>query len=159
MIWIIMAFGANFISCWIRIRIRNADPDPGGKFHPDPKHCPQISLLKWFFSRFSDTKEPYRCCGRETCVSLTPQVDKLLDPDVVEIQLAHRYSDLQDQNQLLPQNYRFVSYRNLFFFIYGRTKVRMSRLPLPSCLVMKVRAAYPDPKNIYTGFKAKRMRK
>jgi hypothetical protein len=24
-----LAFGANFISCWIRIRIRNADPDPG----------------------------------------------------------------------------------------------------------------------------------
>ncbi len=45
MIWIILAFGANFISCCIRIRIRirNPDPDPGGKFNadtdPDPKHC------------------------------------------------------------------------------------------------------------------------
>jgi hypothetical protein len=29
-------FGAHFISCWIRIRIRNADPDPGGKFNADP---------------------------------------------------------------------------------------------------------------------------
>jgi hypothetical protein len=40
MIWIILAFGAHFISCWIRIRfrIRNADPDPdpGGKFNADP---------------------------------------------------------------------------------------------------------------------------
>ncbi len=39
MIWIILAFGAHFISCWIRIRIQeanlmriHADPDP------DPKH-------------------------------------------------------------------------------------------------------------------------
>jgi hypothetical protein len=42
----ILAFGANFTSCWIRIRIRipNAYPDPGDKFNadpdtdPDPKH-------------------------------------------------------------------------------------------------------------------------
>ncbi len=31
-----MAFGANFISSWIRIRIWNADPDPGDKFNADP---------------------------------------------------------------------------------------------------------------------------
>jgi hypothetical protein len=35
----ILAFGANFIRCWIRIRIRNTDPDPGDKSNPDPKHC------------------------------------------------------------------------------------------------------------------------
>jgi hypothetical protein len=36
-----LAFGANFISSWILIRIRNADPDPGDKSNadPDPKHC------------------------------------------------------------------------------------------------------------------------
>jgi hypothetical protein len=41
MILIILAFGANFISSWIRIRIWNADP--GDKFNADPdtdpKHC------------------------------------------------------------------------------------------------------------------------
>ncbi len=44
MIWIILAFGANFISSWIRIRIWNVDPDPGVKFHadPDPKHCKKV---------------------------------------------------------------------------------------------------------------------
>ncbi len=31
-----LAFGANSISCWIRIRIRNADPDPGDKSNADP---------------------------------------------------------------------------------------------------------------------------
>jgi hypothetical protein len=29
-------FGANFISGWIRIRIRNADPDPGDISNADP---------------------------------------------------------------------------------------------------------------------------
>jgi hypothetical protein len=30
------------MSSWIRIRIRNADPDPGDKLNadPDPKHWP-----------------------------------------------------------------------------------------------------------------------
>jgi hypothetical protein len=36
MIRIILAFGANFISSWIRIHIWNADPDPGNKFNADP---------------------------------------------------------------------------------------------------------------------------
>jgi hypothetical protein len=44
-----LAFGANFISSWIRIRIRiwNADPDPGEKFNadPDPKHCLTLFLF------------------------------------------------------------------------------------------------------------------
>ncbi len=34
MIWIFLAFGANFISCWIRIRIRNADPDDNSNTDP-----------------------------------------------------------------------------------------------------------------------------
>ncbi len=44
MIGIFLVFGAKFISCWIRICIRNADPDPGDKSNadpdtdPDPKH-------------------------------------------------------------------------------------------------------------------------
>jgi hypothetical protein len=34
-------FWSYFISSWIRIRIRTADPDPGDKFNadPDPKRC------------------------------------------------------------------------------------------------------------------------
>jgi hypothetical protein len=31
-----LAFEANFISSWIRIRVRNADPDPGDKSNADP---------------------------------------------------------------------------------------------------------------------------
>ncbi len=36
MIWIFLAFGANFISCRIRICIPNVDPDPGDKSNTDP---------------------------------------------------------------------------------------------------------------------------
>jgi hypothetical protein len=47
-----LAFGANFISSWIRIRIWNADPDPGDKFNadpdmdPDPKHWLKVVWLE-----------------------------------------------------------------------------------------------------------------
>jgi hypothetical protein len=92
-------------------------------------------------------------------MSLTEQVSKLIDPDVLQIQLAHRYANAEDHNQLLPENFRFVSYRNLFFLTYGRTKAKMSRLPLPSCLVLKVRSTFPDPNDTYTGFKKKRQRR
>jgi hypothetical protein len=91
-------------------------------------------------------------------LSLSPLVAKLLDPDVLAIQLAHRNVDLLDQNHPKPENYRFIAYRNLFFMVYGRTKAKMTRLPIPSCLVMRVRSIFPDPSNIYTGFKAKRMK-
>jgi hypothetical protein len=126
------------------------DKDPG------PLHS---FFYKYYFSRFDESKDPIRCCGKETCLSLAPLVAKLLDKDVLAVQLAHRNADLQDQNQLRPENYRFLAYRNLFFMVYGRTKAKMTRLPIPSCLVMKVRTIFPDPNNSYTGFKPKRLKK
>jgi hypothetical protein len=86
-------------------------------------------------------------------------VTKLLDPDVLEVQLSQRYAAGEDKNQLKPENYRFMAYRNTFFVVYGRTKKKMTRLPLPSCIVMRIRSAYPDPKNCYTGFRSKRHHK
>jgi hypothetical protein len=60
---------------------------------------------------------------------------------------------------LKPENFRFVAYQNIFFLIYGRTKAKMSRRPLPSCVIVKIRASFPDPNNVYTGFRAKKQRK
>jgi hypothetical protein len=90
---------------------------------------------------------------------LTERVEKLLDHDILEIQLAERYSNRENHNQLLPENFRFVAYRNLFFLVYGRTKAKQSRMPLPHCLVLRVRDAYPDPNSMYTGFQIKKKRR
>jgi hypothetical protein len=43
---IFLAFGAYFISCWIRIRIRNADPDPGDKSNADPEHWNELNFSR-----------------------------------------------------------------------------------------------------------------
>jgi hypothetical protein len=90
---------------------------------------------------------------------LSEKVAKLLDRDVLDVQLCHRFAKDEDKNQQKPENYRFIAYRNVFFIIYGRTKAKMSRLPIPSCVVMRIREAYPDPENIYTGFRSKKQRK
>jgi hypothetical protein len=110
------------------------------------------------FSRFEETQEPFRCCGMENCVSQSERATKLLDPDILEIQIGLRYRAREDNCYLKPEALRFVAYRNLFILTYGRTRAKMSRMPLPSCLVMMVRKAFPDPDNKYTGFMAKRKR-
>jgi hypothetical protein len=114
---------------------------------------------KNFFSRFDETGEPFRCCGKGDCVSLSDRVTKLLDPDVLEIMIGLRFRDKTDYSDLKPESFRFCAYRNLFVLTYGRTRAKMERKPLPSCLVLRVRRQYPDPNNHYTGFKVKRMRK
>lgn len=83
---------------------------------------------------------------------------KLLDTDVLKIQICHRYATGEDKNQLKPENYRYIAYRNLFFMLHGRTRAKMTRSPLPSCMVLKIREAFPDPNNQYTGFRSKRQR-
>jgi hypothetical protein len=92
-------------------------------------------------------------------VALSEQVTKLLDPDVLEIQIGLRYRDQEDCSEKKPENYRFVAYRNMFILTYGRTRAKEECKPLPSCLVMRVRSLFLDPDNQYTGFKAKRSRK
>jgi hypothetical protein len=141
--------------------------DPVRVPDPDPQHWIKIRiqykhhgiLMKVFFSRFEETKEPYRCCGKEICMSLSERVQKLLDPEILEIQISLRYRDRVDNSDLKPESFRFVAYRNLFILTYGRTRAKMERKPLPSCLVMRVRMTYPDPRNEYTGFQAKKKRR
>jgi hypothetical protein len=148
------------------------DPDPeyeNGSGSTDPIESVLATLLYAinmilifsliFYFRFDETGEPFRCCGLANCASLSEKVHKILDPDVLEIQIGLRYRDHMDNSEARPESFRFVAYRNLFILTYGRTRAREERKPLPSCLVMKVRSLFPDPENRYTGFKAKRSRR
>ena len=46
---------------------------------------------------------------------------------------------------------RGKTYRRVVAWKYGK-KGRGNRIPLPSCVVWKIRKYYPDNKNSYTGF-------
>ncbi len=50
MMWIILAFESNIISCWARVRIRN--PDPGDKLNADPCGSRSETLLTMPFAGF-----------------------------------------------------------------------------------------------------------
>ena len=124
-----------------------------------------VQLFQWevkvpwiLHSRFEETNEPYRCCGEENCLALGDKVKKLIDGDILQVQICHRYASGEDKNMLKPENFRYVAYRNIFFLLHGRTRAKMSRHPLPSCIVMKIRESYPDPNNRYTGFRSKKQR-
>ena len=84
---------------------------------------------------------------------------RLLHKDVLNLNLAMRYSSRLDNNKPNPNNYRFQCYRNLFFVIYGRTKAKMVREPLPSCCVLRVRELFPEANGKYTNFSLKGKRK
>jgi len=64
-----------------------------------------------------------------------------------------RHKDGLEKNRQLPANYRFMAYRHIVFTIYGRTRKKMSRMPLPSCCINSVRSTFPDPSGKYTGFR------
>ncbi len=87
---------------------------------------------------------------------MSEKVSRLLHRDILEVQLAIRYADYEDLNEPRPENFRYIAYRNLVFMLYGRTRKKMPRLPLPSCLVLRVRDLYPDPNRNYTNFKSKK---
>ena len=130
-------------------------PDPHQN-DTDPDAENYFLLADSYFSfRFEETKEPFRCCGEASCLASGDKVKKLLDPDVLTVQICHRYATGEDKNQLKPENFRYIAYRNVFFLLNGRTRAKMSRAPLPSCIIMKIREAFPDPNNQYTGFRAK----
>jgi hypothetical protein len=58
-------FGANFISSWIRIRIWNADPDPGDKFNADPCGSGSGSETLFTGENLCRVREAYAGLGRE----------------------------------------------------------------------------------------------
>ncbi len=82
MICIILAFGANFISCWIRIRIRNADP--GDKFDPDTDPDPKYCVFLY------TTVQAFFCGGVYICCFCSDFIFAFSLPDV-PISLFHSF--------------------------------------------------------------------
>ena len=60
-------------------------------------------------------------------------------------------------NLSFQRNYRYAAYRNLFFFLFKKNEKKKDyRQALPSCLVVRVRKAFPeDSDDLYVGYKKK----
>ena len=81
----------------------------------------------------------------------------VLDPMVLDLAQVFRVDLLgrrerQDPNRVL----RHTAYRQFVLWQHGRL-VRGDRRVLPSCAVRKIREAFPDPNNHYTGYVPRRL--
>jgi hypothetical protein len=93
-----------------------------------------VAVIKQnFFFSFQQTGEPNKCCGASECISLSDKgnvnfilsatlsvlnlnflsVRKILDKDVLDIQLAGRYSKKEDHCEPNPNNYRLIDFFSL----------------------------------------------
>lgn len=90
--------------------------------------------------------------GNESCITGTATFHSIcLDKDVLEVALEG-WNDLQGDSRTYDnKNYRFIAYRQFILWCHGRVG-RKNRIPLPNCVLRKIREVFPDPDNIYVPF-------
>ena len=102
------------------------------------------------------------------CITLHNTVQSLISQEVLKVQAlvdwdtAGANPELSNKlvlgskcNEIIEtiSNFRFLSYRNIYFWIFGKKTARRGfRQALPQCLVSVVRSKYPDQQDRYTGF-------
>jgi hypothetical protein len=64
-----------------------------------------------------------------------------------------RYRGIRYSGQICePNNYRFAAYRQFTLLVHSYLG-KDNRIPLPSCVVSRIRKEYPDPNENYVGFR------
>ena len=105
------------------------------------------------------TQEENKCCTRivRPCISTTPLFLQLvLDPNVLDLAMRYREDVLVLGNVRNNENFRHAAYRQYVLWQHGRLG-RGNRRVVPSCCVVKIRARYPSPNGMYTGYRPARL--
>ncbi|XP_028408628.1 P2X purinoceptor 7-like [Dendronephthya gigantea] len=101
------------------------------------------------------TQEENRCCAtvRRPCISRTNIFQQVvLNGNVLEIAMRYREDVLVLNNVRNNQSFRHAAYRQYVLWQHGRLG-RGNRRVVPSCCVVAIRARYPSPNGIYTGYR------
>lgn len=94
-----------------------------------------------------------RCCGKkkekgEECLTLHKELWDLLTPFKLETMHNWAHNEQMDiEEEKLDhnnRNYRRTAYRIVFTHIHGRTKIPYKRIPLPMCVVGRIRELFPS---------------
>ena len=83
----------------------------------------------------------------------------ILDPLVLDLQMLYR-NDVMALNAALDddrrRSQRHAAYRQFILWQYGRLGEGNRRV-IQSCCVWRIRGRYPDPRNIYSGYRVGRL--
>ena len=135
---------------------------PGGNQQPEPSQDPNGDSPEWCkcgHCAIMPTQEENKCCTtvQRPCISRTNLFRQLvIDGNVLEIAMRYREDMLVLNNVRNNQNFRHAAYRQYVLWQHGRLG-RGNRRVVPSCCVMAIRARYPSPNGIYTGYKPARL--
>ena len=106
------------------------------------------------------TQEENKCCSERpgrSCISrsnLFRQV--ILDGNVLDLAMRYREDMLVLNEVRNNENFRHAAYRQFILWQYGKLG-RGNRTVVPSCCVTTIRASYPSPNGIYTGYRPSRL--
>ncbi|KAK7094512.1 hypothetical protein V1264_006065 [Littorina saxatilis] len=97
------------------------------------------------------------CCGREDeCVTSTPTFfDLCMKPSVVEVCGVQNYGYTYHRSnpEFSNRKFRSAAYRFYTLWQWGSLGAK-HRVVLPSCVVARIRWAFPDPNQSYTGYQS-----
>jgi hypothetical protein len=128
-------------------------PDDPGPEQDAPEWC------RCGMCRPMPTQVENKCCctRRMECITAQPLFHQLvLDGNVLDIAMRYREDVLVLDNARNNENFRHAAYRQYILWQHGRLG-QANRRVIPSCCVLAIRARYPSPNGIYTGFRPARL--
>ena len=132
------------------------EAEPGDQARPPPEapewcHC--------LCCRPMNTQKENKCCARRPreCITTNPLFAQIvLDGNVLDIAMRYREDLLVLENARNNENFRHSAYRQYVLWQHGRLGMG-NRVVVPSCCVLAIRARYPSPNGIYTGYRPARL--
>ena len=124
----------------------NPDQGPGAaQVIPDWCHCQNCRLMP--------TQPENKCCTKRRidCITTNALFNQLvLDANVLDIAMRYREDVLVLDHPRNNENFRYAAYRQYVLWQHGRLGQGNRRI-IASC-VLAIRARYPSPNGVYTGF-------
>ena len=105
------------------------------------------------------TQAEHKCCTTAVRPCITTNalfLQIILDANVVDIAMRFREDMLALNNVRNNENFRHAAYRQYILWQYGHLG-KGNRRVVPSCCVREIRACYPSPNGIYTGYRPARL--
>ena len=134
-------------------RVAEAPPDPEAPVDGPPNWC------NCGHCRAMPTQVENKCCCRRTsqCTS-TLDIFQLvvLNGNVLDIAMRYREDVFALDHPRNNENFRHMAYRQYILWQHGRLR-QGNRRVVPSCCVLAIRARYPSPNGIYTGYRPSRL--